>query len=295
MKYNVVAEYDWTSSPRGSGMRTKAPRVWVKSYKLKSNQIMQAIKGFVAIATEGGGSGNAKSFYEKMYGEAAEAEDDFNFPFFGDEVRSFGNNFGDTFQDGIGGSGGIGGDIFQAAKGFAGGVGQALNLSDSSSLESAKGSLANAAGSAASGNFKEAGKSVMSALNTLGNGGAPGTYIESPMFYQFEKSDSPLNVSFALANTINADSVSKNKALIDKLTRINRPLRTNSIAVDPPRIYQVKVPGHRFIKWAYCEQFSVKLLGTRREINGVIVPEAYEISMSFKSLTLEHSGFMDSV
>jgi hypothetical protein len=28
-------------------------------------------------------------------------------------------------------------------------------------------------------------------------------------------------------------------------------------------------------------------------INGVITPEAYEISISMKSLTMEHAGFMD--
>jgi len=34
------------------------------------------------------------------------------------------------------------------------------------------------------------------------------------------------------------------------------------------------------------------MLGTRREINGVITPEGYEITMAFTSLTLEHAGFM---
>jgi hypothetical protein len=290
-KYDVVKEYDWTSSPRGSGMRGKAPRVWVKSYKLKSNQIMQAIQGFVAIATEGG-SGDAKSFYDKMYGEATEPEDDFNFPFFSDNVRSFSNTFGDTFQNGIGGSGGIGGNIFEGAKSIVGGVGQVLNLSDGASLKSAAGSVASAAGNALKGNIKGAGADIISAAKTMGSSGNPGTYIESPMFYQFEKNDGPLEVSFVLSNTINADSIEKNKTLIHKLTEINRPLRKNSIAVDPPRIYQVKVPGHRFIRWAYCNNFSVNLLGTRREINGVIVPEAYQITMSFQSLTLEHAGFL---
>jgi hypothetical protein len=79
--------------------------------------------------------------------------------------------------------------------------------------------------------------------------------------------------------------------LVQRLTYINRPLRKNSIAVDPPRIYQVRVPGHRLIRWAYCSQFSVNFIGTRRIINDVIVPEGYQISMSFTSLTLEHAGF----
>lgn len=277
-KYDVVKEYDWTSAPKGSGYRKKAPRVWVKSYKLKSNQIMQAIQGFVAIATEGGGSGDAKSFYDKMYGEATTPEDDFNFPFLGDNLRSFSNTFGDTFQSGIGGSGGIAGELYEGAKGFVGGIGQFANVTDKDSLKNAFEAAKN--------------KDFSGVASIIGQGGNPGTYVESPMFYQFEKNDGPLEVSFVLSNTINADSLEKNKNLIYRLTYINRPLRKNSIAVDPPRIYQVKVPGHRFIRWAYCSNFSVDMIGARREINGVIVPEGYQITMAFQSLTLEHAGFM---
>lgn len=283
-KFDVVKEYDWTSSPRGSGMRTKAPRVWVKSYKLETNSIMTAVENYINIAKTAGGS--AKEFYDNMYGNGVTTpEDDFNFPFFGDEVRSFGNTFGDTFQNGLGEGGGVGTALDNIAKSVVSLGAQAIGAAGSDNVN-------NAVTQAKAGNYMEAFQTVVKGIK---GGGDPGSYVETPMFYQFEKSDGPLNVSFVLANTINADSVSKNKALIDKLTRINRPLRKNSIAVDPPRIYQVKVPGHRFIKWAYCEQFSVKLLGTRREINNVIVPEAYQIDMSFKSLTLEHAGFMDEV
>lgn len=273
-KYDVVKDYDWTSSPRGSGMRKKAPRVWVKSYKLVSNQIMSAIQGFMAITD----SADAKTFYDKMYSDSTTAEDDFNFPFFGDNVRQMTNTFGDTFQAGIGGSGGVGADLFSGIKGFVGGVANALNITDKDSASKAK-------DAALAGDFK-------GAISALGKGGSPGTYVETPMFYQFEKSDGPLQVSFVLANTINADSIEKNHNLIQRLQYINRPLRKSSIAVDPPRIYQVKVPGHRFIRWAYCSDLSINFLGTRREINGVIVPEAYQIDMSYTSLTLEHAGFL---
>lgn len=273
-KYDVVKDYDWTSSPRGSGMRKKAPRVWVKSYKLVSNQIMHSIQGFLAITD----STDAKTFYEKLYSDATTAEDDFNFPFFGDNVRSFSNTFGDTFQSGSGGGGGVGADLFEGVKGFVGGAANLLNITDENSLGKAKDSVM-------AGDFR-------GAISALGKGGNPGSYVETPMFYQFEKSDGPLQVSFVLANTINADSVDKNHNLVQRLQYINRPLRKSSIAVDPPRIFQVKVPGHRFIKWAYCSDFSLNLLGTRREINGVIVPEAYQIDMSFTSLTLEHAGFL---
>jgi hypothetical protein len=277
-KYDVVKEYDWTSAPRGSGIRKNAPRVWVKSYKLKSNQIMSAIKGFVAIAK--GGSGDAESFYDKLYSDSSTPEDDFNFPFFSDNVRSFSNTFGDTFQSGSGAGAGLMGGVFDAAKQLAGTVAEAYGVTDTKSLGKAAGQLLN--------------KDYSGAMSSIGNGGNPGAYIETPMFYQYEKNDNDLEVSFVLSNTINSD-YDKNQALITKLTEINRPLRLNSVAVEPPRIYQIRVPGHRFIKWAYCSSFSVSFIGTRRLIADKIVPEGYQITMSFKSLTIEHAGFLKQV
>lgn len=277
-KYDVVKEYDWTSAPRGSEIRKNAPRVWVKSYKLNSNQIMQTIRSYLNILDV---TQDAKSFYDKMYSESTTAEDDFNFPFFGDTVRSFGNNFGDTFQDGIGGGGGLASQFFEGVKSFVGGVGQLAGLAGIENLVKATKQFAAGDTEAAQQTMKKG----------LASGGDAGTYVETPMFYQFEKNDGPLDVSFVLANTINQDSIEKNHKLVQRLTYINRPLRKNSIAVDPPRIYQVRVPGHRLIRWAFCSNFSVGLLGTRRMINNVIVPEAYQINMSFQSLTLEHAGF----
>ena len=284
MKYDVVKEYDWCSSPRGSGLRKKAPRVWVKSYKLKSNAIMTSIKNYLNIAQQAGG--DAKTFYEKMYGEVTTPEDDFNFPFFGDNVRSFSNTFGDTFQNGVGGGGGIGTAADNILK-TAIGAGVALKDAVGLSTEAATDAISKFS----NGNFSEAFNSLK---ENAFKGGDPGSYVETPQFYQFDKTDGPLEVSFVLSNTINTDH-KKNYELVKKLTEINRPLRRNSIAVDPPRIYQVKVPGHRFIKWAYCSSFSVNLLGTKRESGGVIVPEGYQINMSFQSLTLEHAGFMKEV
>ena len=277
-KYDVVKEYDWTSAPRGSSIRKQAPRVWVKSYKLKSNQIMQMIEGYMNIID--GAGGDAKTFYDKMYGSSTTPEDDFNFPFFGDNVRSFSNTFGDTFQNGIGGGGGIGESAKNGANVLLGLAAQVTGIVGVKNL-------GDAASQISSGDI---GGGISTIMGGIKGGGDPGSYVETPQFYQFEKNDGPLEVSFVVSNTINSD-YDKNHKLVQRLTYINRPLRKNSIAVDPPRIYQVKVPGHRFIRWAYCSQFSVNFIGARRIINDVIVPEGYQISMSFTSLTLEHAGF----
>jgi hypothetical protein len=282
MTYNIVKDYDWTSIPRGSPLRGEAPVVYLKSYKLKSNQIQSTIQSYLNIG--GTSFSNAESFYEKMYSRSTTKEDIFNIPFFGDSVRSFSNSFSESFKNGYGESGGAVGEGRLRDKGetLLGKYGEYKNLVDNIGWK-------DVVDKAFKLQFFEAAKAIVK-----GDGDAPGTYIEKPQFYDYAKTDGPLEVSFTLSNTINSDW-SKNTELVKLLTKINRPLRKNSVAVEPPRIYSVKVPGHRYIKWAFCSNFSVELVGTRRMISGTIAPEAYKINMSFQSLTLEHAGFMDKV
>jgi hypothetical protein len=290
-KFDVVKDYDWCATPRGSGLRKSAPRVWVKSYKINSNETLNRLKSYL----EASAFQNPKEFYNKLYGNT-EPEDDFNFPYFADGIRSFSNTFGDTFQNGFGGGGGIGGaldGLIQTGLGIGGQVGAMLGTDAAQTgMDTYRASKKSGASSTDS---AMAGLGAFIGSASKGEGGSnPGSYIETPKMYQYEMNDSALEVSFALSNTINAD-YQKNTELVKKLTTINRPKRINSIAMEPPRIYQVKIPGQRFIKWAYCSSFSTSMLGTKREIGGVVTPEGYMISMSFTSLTTEVSNFMEDV
>lgn len=269
--YDIVANYDWTSIPRNSPLREEAPYVEILSFKLNANQIQQAFLSYVEIAKNLNTSGH--DFYDKMYSAATgnKIEEAFKFPYFADGIREFSNTFSDTFQSGIGGTGGAGNELNEIFKRF---VGEAAQLQ----------------GAFAGGETSE--------INIFGKKfnlplGRPGTYVETPMFYQFEKNDGPIDVTFILSNTISQDSIGTNFALVRHLTEINRPFRENSIAVTPPRIYRVVIPGHRQMRWAYCSNFSVSMLGARRMIGKIIIPEGYQISMQFQSLTLEHSGFLN--
>ncbi len=285
MKFDIVKDYDWTSSPRGSAIRKKAPRVWVKSFKINSNLVLNRFKSYAELATVA----EPDEFYDKLYGDATEPEDDFNFPFFQDSIRSFGNVFGDTFQNGFGGGGGIGEALdgkFQTAASIVAQGANAASISKRIGGAMIEGALNGSTVTESATNSIRAGIGAMA-------GTSPGSYMETPKFYEYSSAnEGPLNVSFVLANTIN-DDYDKNYKLIKRLTEINRPKRINSIAMEPPRIYQVKVPGHRFIRWAYCSDFDVTFLGTKRNIDGIIVPEGYQVSMSFQSLTIEVSNFMD--
>ena len=55
--------------------------------------------------------------------------------------------------------------------------------------------------------------------------GAPGTYIETPKFYQYANTDQGLQVSFALSNTLTDKGAKMNGDFIKEFTMINRPTR----------------------------------------------------------------------
>lgn len=278
--YNIVRDYDWTTIPRGSGYRNRAPRVYLKSYKVKSSESLNRIKSYSNVVA----NTDAEKFYDKLYSEIADPEDIFRIPFLGDSVRSFSNEYGDTFQSAF--LGGVDSVLMGASKLF-GEAGTYVGINNINGIKEGVGAAMEG---------KSVGDIMKAAGNEMGKGysTAPGSYIETPKLYQYAQNDAGLEVSFVLDNTLNADN-EKNTKLVEHLTRINRPKRINSIIMEPPRIYEVKLAGVRYMRWASCSSFSLQLLGAKRMIDGKIIPEGYLVNMSFTSLTTEVSNFMDKI
>tara|TARA_R100000951_G_scaffold81182_2_gene68938 strand:- start:19 stop:837 length:819 start_codon:yes stop_codon:yes gene_type:complete len=264
---NIVRDGAWTTLSTSSKLRAEAPRVMVTPYKLSSTAIKQAVKGFIAANSD-----NTDQFYNELYtiegskkGAPVSNGDPYFFPYFNDDFRSFTSEFADTLS----------------------------NISDRGTVSVAQ--MLNDIGGEAIGaaaqvvDFME---NVKSAFK--GDGGpSTGTYIETPKFYQFDNTDAPLSVTFPLLNTVNPDvDIAQNQAFIKEFTIMNRPERLSAARMNFPHVYSVKIPGLRFIKWAYCDNLSFSMVGQRREIGGKIVPEAYQCNMSFKSLTVEVSNFL---
>ena len=133
----------------------------------------------------------------------------------------------------------------------------------------------------------------------------PGVFVERSKYYQPSEGES-VSVTFPLLNTFDVGDVQKNFDLIWLLTFQNTPYRKNKSLLDPPCMYEVLIPGVRYIKFAVVDRLTVQFLGTRREIElqipsdsgggrvpkKTIVPEAYNITLSFKSLNTDSSNFM---
>jgi hypothetical protein len=203
----------------------------------------------------------AKDFYEGLYETTLGPK--YVFPYFGDSFRQFTNDFADTLSN-----------VTDRGQKVIG----------ASALEGATKLAEQVA--AGFGTMRE----FQGTLNASDN---PGSYIETPKFYQFANTDQALQVQFPLLNTVSREGAKKNQKFIKEFTKLNRPHRENAIAMSFPHIYEVRVPGLRFIKWAYLSDLSFGLLGTRRMKGGKILPEGYTCSMTFNSLTVEVANFMD--
>tara|TARA_R110000824_G_scaffold287854_2_gene475900 strand:+ start:7096 stop:8208 length:1113 start_codon:yes stop_codon:yes gene_type:complete len=312
---DIVRDYDWTSVPRNSALREEAPCAIVVAHQLENNALQQFVNGYLnTVQLEGmleGDEDPGIAFYKGLY-KGSKTLGTFFFPFFTDAYRAFSNEYADTFSPiSQRGARMIGAEAIEnlagAGEKIVGGgleLGKGV-LSVGGGIVENLGNLAKAGFSALKGEgsgdlFTE--KTFIKGLQGMNDTmegaktiGAPGSFIETPKFYQYANTDQGLEFQFVLSNTLNDDAPAKNAKFIKEFTKINRPRREGALAITFPAIYHVEVPGLRYIEWASLDNFNVSLLGQRRKINGVIIPEAYTISLSFTSLTIEAANFMKMV
>ena len=123
----------------------------------------------------------------------------------------------------------------------------------------------------------------------------PGVYVQRPKFYQFADSNpNPVaDVTFTLYNTVTPDAYVKNKSLVQRLIMQNLPHRYSRVVIEPPCIYEVRIPGKAFYPFCYIDNLTVTHNGTKRIIAGEVVPDAYVVRFSIRSLTSDANNFYD--
>lgn len=127
---------------------------------------------------------------------------------------------------------------------------------------------------------------------------APGQFIEAPQIFQMSSSNGQrATIRFPLLNTISFESAVRNYQLLWLLVFQNTPQRITKSIVDFPKIYDVQIPGVKFLKYAFVESMSIDFIGVRRRLTipmpkcegnpdqaEVVIPDAYNVTMTFKSL-----------
>jgi hypothetical protein len=262
--FDIVEDYKWTTT-QGS-YRAEAPRVFASAYSIDTNAITDAVqtyytlvKGAFSDGTYGGPRGG-KEYYDKLHKTSKDTpKENYIFPYFNNELRSFNNSWGDSYVGSTNGSD-TGTNFLEDAKKLA-----------------------------------ETGTNLINQVNALASG-KPGALFEPPKFYQYAQDEGTVNVSFVLINTDEGDDIADNYALVSKLINDNRFSRNddNSFIVKPPKLWSVIIPGYRAIRWASCG-VNVGMLGTRRwkDLNGkkILMPEGYNVELTFTPLYTEPSNF----
>lgn len=135
---------------------------------------------------------------------------------------------------------------------------------------------------------------------------APGQYIEAPKLFTLSDASAPsYDINFPLLNTISFESAVRNYQFLWLLMFQNTPQRVTKSVVEMPRMYDIQIPGVGFLKYAYIQSMTVNFIGVRRRIiipmpacpNNpsqveVIMPDAYSVKLSVKSLIMNANNMM---
>lgn len=130
---------------------------------------------------------------------------------------------------------------------------------------------------------------------------SPGAFIETPKFYNMPDGES-ITVNFNLLNTINPYDYIMHYDFLFLLTFQNIHYRKDLARIIPPKMYRCIIPGEQEFPFCYVERMDVNFKGNRRilpirsRIGGAqidaIIPDAYEVSITIKSLTPSSGNFM---
>ena len=150
----------------------------------------------------------------------------------------------------------------------------------------------------------------------------PGIMIEKPAGFTFTGREKSYSVKFPLFNTKSYEEIIKNWQFLFLLTYQNTPNRITKDLVDPPCIYEAKIPGLWYSKYACIDSMRVDFKGARRLMElpvmfidevkepgqsmstgskswvqsrrsiTTIIPDAYEVTISVKELFSETQNFM---
>jgi hypothetical protein len=332
---DVVNGFYWTTSQQSS--RQDVPYGMIKEKRLKNNALIAQIAYYTAIASEKGGTllGRASNLISNSKA--------FSGPLGGSLSNIAGRLFSGAGQKLVGAASSFGKGVFgtgilqaltgKSAEGIIGSLTGELASSDVLApyeglyltedtkfvykfpyfdnqllaLQNAFGSDDSILKSSAAGAIVGAAEAAVNQVVGLMGFNEPGVYIEKPKSFKFADGGDTITFNFPLINTgwSTFEDVQKNWQLIYLLTYQNRPNRRTRDLIDPPCLYEVMVPGVKYMPYAFISRMNVNFLGARRSyyINipsagggtskiQTIIPDAYDISISFTSLIGESQNFL---
>lgn len=141
------------------------------------------------------------------------------------------------------------------------------------------------------------------------------TYIERTKYFNYPQEDTPIEVKIPLYNTTPAtfDDVCNNFKLVFLLLYQNSPLKQDKLVVEPPCVYDVKIPGMKRHPYCFLNNITVMHQGNTRvmdiDISGLdysgggqqllpngtikaVIPDSYLINLTFAPMLTQTKNLL---
>lgn len=150
-------------------------------------------------------------------------------------------------------------------------------------------------------------RSSLQATAAITNITAPGVYIEKPKFFRFADKGEKITFNFPLINTGHSNwyDVQKNWQLLFMLIYQNRPNRRSRDLIDPPCIYEMNIPGIKYMPFCFISELTIDFIGNRRQVSidipgmdgkiesiATIIPDAYQVTITLEGLVAEAQNML---
>ena len=260
---NVVKDYPWTLSPKEA--RDEVPYIRLVEFKCNESAIMRNLAAYgQTLATAGTNAirlGGAVKPMLDPYKAVFSQEDPTNFsywlPYFNDTA----------FE---------------------------LTTPNWNQMESAGESAKKGIKAGADLLFgKDVGNITNEALNLLQSTGEVALQAQYPVAGSYDRprvfaghSERQITISFPLYNTFADGDWSKNRDLIYLLTYQNLFNKRDYITGAPPVFYSVYVPNQYYCWAASMTNIVAKNLGNVRMLNGYVVPDAYQVTLTLSEMVM---------
>ena len=325
---NIRDVHHWTESPTTS--RREVPMLQLKELRILTNPMLNQILNNIGIAVQTGtgmidAAGKAGKELAKLTAD----------PEGKGKIKAFIGNLADLAERKLGSLENIGATALsdETASNFANPLNPYMQLYTTTPtkfkytfpyMEDAYMNRSGGFGGGDQGGFLSNMSSI--AANTLTDISlkkisAPGRMIEEPKGFTFTGREKSYTVKFPLFNTKDFTEIIRNWQFIFLLTYQNTPNRITRDLIDPPCIYEARIPGVWYSKYSSITNMQVDFIGGRREmempvpyltksddgsIDGksetswiqqkrkitTVIPDGYMVSITVTELFSETQNFM---
>jgi len=322
---NVVRDYYWTYSPLGDASRTEVPRIQLTERRLKTNSLVAQLQYTLGAAAtniqslgqdlNGVGGSYVANLINGLGGAAASG------------AKSVANSTGNqaTVQALTDNNDTTKNSFLQPYRNLyiTEPTGWIYTLPYFDNNHSKTDNAFNDTSTGTGGIGDKISEIASKATEQIGVLASPTeyTFVEKTKFYDYDSNGGEsITVEFPLINTGAAtyDDVVRNWQLLYLLVYQNRPGKTGYNTVEQPVIYEVNIPGTKFFPYCYISNLNVDFVGSRRELAlnipsnigavdapqsstsiktgtstvNAIIPDAYRVSITLKSMTANTRNFM---